>query len=289
MKTLFLLFAIFLFNISSEAQIKDSLEFRYFDYKTSEIFGNLSFMTEPPTCKAWQFDTDPDAIKEICGLSLWNREQWDFFNANKKLFRHVRGINILNINIDDFSFLGDLPNLEYVSMGILDKKNIKSFVENLNRNKNVYLLGLFQYKKKKFPEELNNLRYIKALQINVSRINYFKIDLTLKQLIISYNSRKIKHLRADNTNYISLIFNELKKIPEGLSESENLIGLEFSDYTDYKIECPIPGFEKLEIFSAFGAKGLKVSRDCFENKGINEVWGNIYEEYPLNEANEKND
>jgi len=280
MKSAFTIILLVLFIGKSFAQIKDSIGFTYYSYKYEEIIGG---------CNAWEFDKNPQKIKNICGLGVWNKENLNFFLKNIQKFKHIKAISLSQVNIQDFDFLEELPNLEFVSMvKILDLQNISSFVTNMNKNKNIYLLNLL-FNEKRFPKELNELQNIRAIEIEESNISYFKIDLNLKQLIISDNNKKIKYLQADNTEYISLRFNKLKSIPKGLSVSESLKGLEFSDYTDYKIECPIPGFEKLEIFSAFGAKGLKVSRDCFENKGVKEVWGNIYEEYPLNEANEKND
>jgi len=279
-RILFIIFICFLGNFSY-SQIKkssDTINF-YSEYKS--IMGKEG--------SSWVFETDPVSIKTIQALKLWDRSQLKFFLENRDKFKNIEAISF-NTKIKNFDFLNEFPKLEHVSINInkLNTTSLNSLVKNLNQNENIRLLDLgFKNKiclfNREFPKEFKNLKYIENLRIYNSRIKRFEIDFKIKNLIINYNKSTIKSIKANQVEYVILNFNELHQIPEGLNRSKNLKGLSISDYTGFKIDCPITGFENLIYFDAVGAKGLIVGRDCFENKDIKSIWGNMYEEYYLNE------
>ena len=276
MKRLLILFIMFLFGNALDAQTKESFGTGYYSAEYRKIMNKDE--------RGWQFETDSASIKTIYALKLWERKELDFFLKNKEQYKQVQAISI-HIRVDDFDFLTDLPYLEFVSVGgkNLNPKNIESLAENLNKAKNVYILSILNFKKKKIPSSLTSLKYLKAMRFSGSRIENFDFNLKLKNLVIEYNKSPIKSIRADQVEYVTLNFNELRQIPEGLNRSKCLKGLSISDYTKFKVNCPLEGFENLIYFDAVGAKELVVGRDCFENEKIRSIWGNVYEEYHLNE------
>lgn len=238
----------------------DSLEFHYFHYKL-----NNSIMKD---CN-WYYDYEfKKEVQDVFCVHIYTKEGFDFFLKNIKDFEHVKALSLFKIKIEDFNFLSKLPNTEYVSLGVLNKKNIKSFVDNLKQNQKLSLLKISKLNTKDFPKELNELKHLKSLQIaNTKRLKRIVIDLDLKHLIFESNKR-LKYIKADNVDYISIFNSDIKRIPEGLSESKNLKGIQFS--LNYKLEvaCPLYGFENLEIFDIFGQSSSTTSRlenDCFLN------------------------
>lgn len=239
--------------------------------------------------KSWTEGTNFDSIKTITALKIWNTDQLQFFLKNKNKFENIEAISI-NEKINDFDFLNEFSKLEHLSINIshLKKTSLNSLIKNLNGNQNIRLLDLGFSKKTSLtknglPDEFKNLNYIENLRIYNSRIRRFMIDFKVKHLIINYNISPIKSIKADQVEYIALNFNELRRIPEGLNRSKSLKGLSISDYSKFKVDCPLEGFENLIYFDAVSAKGLVIGRDCFENKKIKSIWGNVYEEYHLNE------
>lgn len=235
--------------------------------------------------KDFEFSEHLGEIKEICALKLWNKKSFKFFKQNTELFKNVKAIS-LSINIGDFDFIEQLPMLEYISIGgKLGSNELNSLVSKLNSCPNIRMLEIIKLRSNEFPSELNRLSHVRSLNISNSTIEYFNIHLKLNVLRIQYNKKNIKYLYGDDIRRVQLVSNQLHSIPAGLSRSNNVESIYISDYTDFKVDCPIKGFYKLKIFNASGAKGLKVSRDCFENNQIREVWGNVPSEFHLNDIN----
>ncbi len=244
---------------------QDSLTFNYHLYKVESVMNNCM--------DGWYnsnklFHSD---VKNIYCLNIANKSKFDFFLSNINSFNHIKALSINTIGIKDFNFLNKLPSLEYVSIGTINNSNIDSFVENLSNNKKIKLLDIYGLKMKKFPKELNKLKYIESLELRNTKLKWIDIDLNLKLLTFSYNNN-LKYIKTYNIDYVTFSFNNLRKIPDGLSKSNNLLGLEFSANHDLKVKCPVEGFEKLEIFDVFGqppGNTINLIDDCFiHNKNL---------------------
>lgn len=239
--------------------VKDSLGFRYHDFQIQSVMEN---------CKGWNYDIDFDNVKDkISCLHLYTKNDLELFLKNINELSELKALSINLIKVDDFSFLSNLNNLEYLIIGSLNKKNIESFVYNVNKNSNIKYLDIVGLKMRVYPEALNNLKHIRSMSIENTKIKYMEATKDLKHLKF-INNRRLKTIKADKTEYISFSFNKLKKMPDGLSSSKNLKGLEFSLDLKLKISCPLFGFNNLEVFNIIGT-GLNIDENCFyDNKDV---------------------
>ncbi len=264
-----ILFATVVYSQTAENIVfgpRDSLDFNYYNFKLKIIMNDFNWMSVN--------DLKNDMEDMYC-LHIHKKKDLAHFISNIDSFKNIKALSIQQVKIRNFKFLEKLTKLEFLSVDRLTNENMKSFVGGLNKNRKLTILEVSNLKTKAFPNDLNDLKFIKAIKLShTKRLEYININLKIKHLILESN-KNIKNINIEDVDYLSIFNSDLKKIPSGLINSANLKGLELSLNYKLQIECPIYGFKSLEIFDQFGQPNLltkPIDIECFDENRKVEIY-----------------
>jgi len=209
-------------------------------------------------CRKW-YSIDDNEVG-LC-LSIYNKDEFDLFISKIDNYKNLKALILGKFKVNDFEFLKHLEQLEYVSIDFNRSHNFASLVENLNKTK-VHALEIRNFNNVNYLKWFNQLTQIKSVAIQGSNLKRMNITLSLDHLIIS-KSKRLRFIDVTNVVNLSLDDNELKTIPEGLSESKALKALHFYQYRALQVNCPVDGFKNLEYLNLFATKSNRFDSSCF--------------------------
>jgi Leucine-rich repeat (LRR) protein len=115
-----------------------------------------------------------------------------------------------------------------------------------------------------FPNQINNLIHLKSLGIRATKIKDFAITSNLYYLDLSRNEKmNAASLEVSSSEVINLSDVEIFEFPKNLA-SQRLRALIFSQGTLMNFDCPIKGFDNLEILDIFSTRIKGVKNSCFD-------------------------
>lgn len=219
-----------------------------------------------------------DAVKngqsnqEVYLLTINGVKEFNYFLTNIDDFKTLKVLRINKIAVQDFRFLKILDDLILLQIDLQKNTHISSLIRNMNKMPALLHLEIKNSRLRSFPDEFNELIYLKSLKISNTKMRELNVDLKLHSLEIHKNNKLIS-LKAPGSEYILLYQNNVSSFPDNLGKSAVLKGLSISQFSTFEYSCPIHGFRNLEILDLFETPSVKINPGCFvENSADVEVF-----------------
>jgi Leucine-rich repeat (LRR) protein len=202
--------------------------------------------------------------KSIYKLIILNKKELSYFIEHVEDFINVEKLHIYKVKLEGFSFLTCLKSLRILSLAQNRKINYDSLVSALNRLPQIKHLYITNKRLCEFPNQINNLIHLKSLGIRATKIKDFAITSNLYYLDLSRNEKmNAASLEVSSSEVINLSDVEIFEFPKNLA-SQRLRALIFSQGTLMNFDCPIKGFDNLEILDIFSTRIKGVKNSCFD-------------------------